>query len=442
MGISVSTARVMLLTSAAVAGGLVVVACGSTRGGGFGVPNLFEDGGVGADGGPELALPDTGLPPAPPPPLGYVTGVVLAPEGTIPLSEALVYLTSTAPAPIPDGVYCDKCVQLDSYAYTYSKADGTFKLPIYETGKQYVVTQKGQFRRVRNFDVQVGATWPKALTQLPGRNETTLGDHVPKMLVMPNQWDAIDDSLKKLGITEFENLNAQINPLDLTAVAARDKRANLVWSSVAEMSKYKYVFLPCSGSSRDDSDGGPTCDVAAQADKAKGRVLVDYVRAGGRLYTTDWSYEYVRQNWKGAITWKGERSLTDIGYACGSTTPFNSPATFDDPPLRDWMNATNSQNAQLTEMYASIDKVNSFVAENENGVPTAQTPKVWVSQTAQGAARPATVSFQDRCGRVLYSTYHAEGNSGRTLIAQEKALLHVLLEVGVCLGTRPPVIAN
>ncbi len=59
---------------------------------------------------------------------------------------------------------------------------------------------------------------------------------------------------------------------------------------------------------------------------------------------------------------------------------------------------------------------------------------------ANGNPRIATVSFQDKCGRVMYSTYHAEGtdNGGSsTLLAQEKALFHILLEVSACVGVRP-----
>ncbi len=48
------------------------------------------------------------------------------------------------------------------------------------------------------------------------------------------------------------------------------------------------------------------------------------------------------------------------------------------------------------------------------------------------------MSFDQQCGRVLYSTYHAEGDVDSALLAQEKALLFILLEVGVCIGEQPP----
>jgi len=41
------------------------------------------------------------------------------------------------------------------------------------------------------------------------------------------------------------------------------------------------------------------------------------------------------------------------------------------------------------------------------------------------------VSFEQGCGRVMFSTYHTEPFS-TSLTAQERALLGVLLEVSVC----------
>ena len=72
------------------------------------------------------------------------------------------------------------------------------------------------------------------------------------------------------------------------------------------------------------------------------------------------------------------------------------------------------------------------------GKPVTITPKVWMTSQVGGAALPATVSFEQTCGRVLVSSYHCEGDDGSKLLAQEKALLYTLLEVGVCVGQLPP----
>jgi hypothetical protein len=80
---------------------------------------------------------------------GKLTGRVFAPEGSLPISGALIYVTGNAPGPISDGAHCDKCVVPGSKAYAISAADGTFTVPLFGKGPRYLVVQKGPFRRVR-----------------------------------------------------------------------------------------------------------------------------------------------------------------------------------------------------------------------------------------------------------------------------------------------------
>lgn len=56
-------------------------------------------------------------------------------------------------------------------------------------------------------------------------------------------------------------------------------------------------------------------------------------------------------------------------------------------------------------------------------------------------ARPATVSFEHGCGRVLFSSYHTEPFSN-DLTPQERALLGVLLEASVCNDSPTGVVVN
>ncbi|NOU28440.1 MAG: hypothetical protein HOO96_11100 [Polyangiaceae bacterium] len=410
--------------ASALASFFFFVACG-TSGSGFGDPN-----GQNGDGGKpgELGSSDGAATDVIPPPIGNVSGKVTAPEGTIPISDALVYLTKTPPAPIPSTTYCDKCVELSSYAFTYSKPDGTFDLPVYAEGEQYMVTQKGQFRRVRK--VSAGAGTLRAVPEdnrLPGKNDEAAGDTIPRMLVMPYAWDKVDRSLNKLGITDFESLQGFND----------GPTASRIQKDPAELAKYHVVFFPCAGSVNNDptsSGNQPYCSVGYMADKTVGSALKQYVQGGGKLYFTDFSYEYVRQNWPGFITWSGETSV--VGSACGKGQS-NGPAKFDDKGLDAWMQSIGEGTATLQGSYTSILRVNPMSSLDENGNTFTQTPKVWVSQLYSSSARPATVSFQDKCGRVLFSTYHTEAAGAGTLLAQEKALMHVLLEVSACVGVRP-----
>ncbi len=403
---------------------MVFVACGS-RSSGFADPN-----GPGAAGGDPNGMPvvgaDDGGGDAMGPPIGTVTGLVVAPEGTIPISDALIYLTDSEPPAIPSGVYCDKCVELTSYAFTYSKADGTFILPAYASGAQYLVTQKGQFRRVRRINVTTGtqASNPDD-TRLPGKNDAANGDTIPRMKVMNANWDSIGNSLKKLGVTEFTG-----PPGFLVQDHALD--------DLTEASKYHIIFIPCSGQVVTDPGPGQTqCSGIYQPSGTSKSVMKNYIEQGGKLYVTDWSYEYVQQIWPGFITFQGETS--QIGSAC-TIGDYSGPAQFDDPGLAAWMTAIGEGSAVLEKNYVGITATTPQPGFDQDGKPVTITPKVWASTVVGGAPRTATVSFQDKCGRVMYSTYHAEGtdNGGSsTLLAQEKALFHILLEVSACVGVKP-----
>ena len=416
------------MTKRAVAVGLVaiacvVVACGSSERGFEGQASPTGTPGTGPD--TEFgATPDAGND-ARPPAIGNLVGKVVMPEGTIPLSDALVYLTPTMPEPIPQAAYCDKCVLLDSYAFTYSKPDGTFDLPAYQAGDQYLVVQKGQFRRVRAIKVAPGAqAVDAALTRLPGKTDAALGDTTPRMLIWPGQWDHIERSLKKIGVTDFEKFEPGF---DLAAYG----------NKIKTLSSYHIVFLPCSGTVNEQGiSGGPACSVSVDPQlKAAAKA---FVAQGGKLYVSDWSYEYVRQGWPGAVSWVGETNQLGSGCQPGGG---DSPAQFDDKSLNDWMNAIGEGNATLKSAWSTIQKVNAFASVDENGNSFMQTPKIWASVKQGAGTHPATVSFQDRCGRVLYSTYHAEGSDSALgqgdFLAQEKALMHILLEVGICIGPKP-----
>ncbi len=416
--------KIRAVPAALAAVACVVVACGSGERGFDGPTGSPGPGGPGT--GTEFGTTADAGSDARPPAIGNLVGKVVMPEGTIPLSDALVYLTPTPPEAIPTGAYCDKCVLLDSYAFTYSKPDGTFDLPAYQAGDQFLVVQKGQFRRVRPIKVTPGAqAVDAALTRLPGKTDAALGDTTPRMLIWPGQWDHIERSLTKIGVTDFEKFDPG---LDFAAYG----------NKIKTLSTYHIVFLPCSGtvSSNEGSSSGPACSVSV--DPQLKAAAKDFVAQGGKLYVSDWSYEYVRQGWPGAISWVGETAQLGSGCQSGGA---DSPAQFDDKSLNDWMTAIGEGNATLKSAWSTIQKVNPVASLDENGNTFMQTPKIWASVKQGSGTHPATVSFQDRCGRVLYSTYHAEGSDTALgqgdFLAQEKALMHILLEVGVCVGPKP-----
>jgi hypothetical protein len=372
-------------------------------------------------------------------------GKVVAPEGTIPIAGALVYTSTTAPAAIPDKVYCDKCVKLtDGTPYTTTKADGTFTLPTF-LGEQYLIVQKGAFRRVRTIKAVEGVQKvAKELTTLPPKTDKAKGDDVPKMAVALGAWDPIEIVLARLGLeakitTGGFPAKARVLSKDATGFAIYGVQdfgetspypsPSKLLSDPAEISKYHIVFIPCSGSA--DISSTPAC--SGIYNSAAKSTVDGFVKAGGRVYVSDWSYEYVRQIFPNFMNWRGQTS--SVGSACENGGGEES-AKVEDPGLAAWFSAQGKTLSSVKDAWTHVDKVNATADLDPDGKPTTVTPKVWISAVDM----PASTTFEHSCGRVLYTTYHTEptGESSGGLDPQALALLYLILEVNVCVG--PPVI--
>jgi hypothetical protein len=326
--------------------------------------------------------------------------------------------------------------------YAYSKADGTFELPAYATGKQNIVVQKGQFRRVRPVDVTTGDQNVQAdFTRLPGKNDAPNGDTIPKIAMVVGGFDAIDLSMDKLGIKEFYRYGDPPPPLPGGGPGINTKKTGYdLMQNSAELAGYHIALMPCAALGYQQTDQGNLCGGPTDATK---NALNVYVQSGGKLYVTDYAYEAVRQTWPGFITWYDymDNPLTNtsagIGTACRAGAE-DTPGTAEDPGLDDWMKAIGENDIELKASWSRIQSVHPQPGVDPAGNSITITPKVWMTSDIGGEKIPATVSFEQRCGRVVFSSYHCEGDNASGLLAQEKALLYVLLEVGVCVGQLPP----
>ncbi len=338
-----------------------------------------------------------------------LSGAVVAPQGTIPVARALVYVTKVKPVPIPSGVYCDRCVELpDGTPHAFTEIDGTFEFVAPASGDAYLVVQKGQFRRVRAIKLEEGTNLvPLEFTRLPGQPNSGLGDSVPKIAISEGDFDDIQISLGKLGVLTFDLIDEYTIPT-----------TEYLLGDLDTLNDYHILFLPCTG---------PCANPYADSPKVQSN-LRDFVRAGGKVYVTDYSYEFVRRTWPGFYNWEFEDA--DSGSACGSS--YDAPAAVNDESLKDWLGVMSITNFQILKNYTRILQTNPADVTDLNGKLVTVSPTTWISALDQGVSS-ATVSFQDGCGRVLFSTYHTEGDpDSPQLLPQELALLYVLLEVGLC----------
>lgn len=396
---------------------VVLAACASAERSSFGEATDPGAGGSSSGAGPA----DPGLGPGggggPAAPVGTLTGTVKAPNGSMPIAGALVYLTHDRPAPNPGKVYCDGCVHLAAGTpYVVADASGRFELAPTELGAQLLVVQKGGFRRVREIYVSKGkATLPETLTTLPPKTDLAQGDEVPKMAVVHGAYDDIEASLQKLGIDP--------SAIDLVQSALVGKAAGEFLRDASRVMSQHVVFLPCG----DFTQPAPNTDLSS--DPVIQKNLQDFVRAGGRLYATDWHYDFVSRAFPGYVSWVGGSAAACSGC---DRIAYDAAATVKDSGLSAWLTAQSLGSFTLQRNYTTVASVSPVATTDADGNPITVTPKVWVEGSkGGGAAKPATVTFENGCGRVLFSTYHTEPST-LALTPQERTLLGVLLETTVC----------
>jgi hypothetical protein len=380
---------------------------------------------------------------------GKLSGTVYAPEGTIPISGALVYVSLVPPPAIPDGVFCDRCVHLpDGTPYTTTRPDGSFELAV-GSGSAYLVVQKGAFRRVRKLDINPGQqVVPKNLTTMPPIMDKANGDDVPKMAVILGAWDPIEVVLARMGLQAVITKalgKAQVLSKDATGFAIYglhglgEKSPHppplTLLTDPKEISKYHIVFIPCSGGTNlgGEDPSAPKCTGVFNSDPRVRTNLTSFVAQGGRIYASDWSYEYVRQLFPGFVSFRGATST--IGSACQAGGGEQS-VTQRDTGLGDWLTAQGRGLSSVKDAWMNIDGVHAVMGTDADGKPATVTPKVWV----EAERDPAATSFHHGCGRVLYSTYHTQPTSetNAPLEPQALALLYLILEVGVCIDPMIP----
>jgi len=225
-------------------------------------------------------------------------------------------------------------------------------------------------------------------------------------------------------------------------------------NDLEQMLHYHIIFIPCSGDSYTN----------VLSNQAVLRNIRDYVQAGGKLYVTDWSGEWNDNVFPEQITLGPDEDTPANAYDRSADTwntwlfgdadggLYDSPnAEAIDEDLHAWL---HGQEGPVADNYSSQSVFNagSFVAEGNwnvidnlttvhvgtdvEGEPIYDTPHVWVrggSEYSPEPKKPLTVTYEPAgCGRVLFSTYHTTNNTHNGLTPQERVLVYLIMEIGVC----------
>ena len=411
-------------------------------------------------------------------------GRVTAPNGRTPIHQALVYVpvNDGPPSPQPRALSCEACtspLRDRALVVTQTSIDGQFTLRNLPAGASIpVVVQKGRFRRQFQLSLTAcqgqEAAGPGPAGSLPLPSHRGEGD-LPQMAVAAGDHDAIECVLRELGLapTEFSGardptgsaegsgaIHLYDNQAPGTPVLPGQAPLGDLLTDRERLFGYHQIFLNCSGTTY------------SQALLRQPQVLAnlrDYLSAGGRLYVTDWSYDFLQQVPELApfICFEDDQDCsitTPHGFhtavAQGGTLSTLSAAVRVDTPktqaLFDWLGKLGGETPITPAALPINDLLPGWVVVQQTARDSARYPvTTWLSAELRDRIRlprqrPLTVSFdypaQATCGRALFSSYHTRQRSmrlqfpaycppsGAAPLPQEQVLAFLLFELNSCLG--------
>ena len=386
-----------------------------------------------------------------------LTGKVFDPSGTLPLFNAVVYVPNAALEPFAPGVSCDRCGATPSGAplvSTATGADGTFTLKDVPAGANVpLVIQLGRWRRqvVLKYVEACTATalTDPNLTRLP-RNQGE--GEIPKMAIATGSADPFECLLKKIGLDDAEITRPsgtgrvhfyRQNGVDLSppAPAARE-----LWSDINTLKQYDVVMLPCEGSQK-------------LKPMAATQNLIDYSNAGGRVFTTHFSYvwiDFAQTPWPGTGDWNPGNVTPPDPYTGSMDTSFPKGSAF-----LAWLGhvgATNGGTLEINEARHDLNSVKAPLAQrwifgaNPNDSMSPNVQHMTFNTPIDGPAQPDGGAPLE-CGRVVFSDFHLTAGAkiaglpfpascrAGPLTPQEKALVFMLFDLSACVQPdRAPLI--
>ncbi len=381
-----------------------------------------------------------------------ITGTVFAPNGTLPLYNAIVYVPNNTPEQFTPGVTCDRCngtVSGDPVVITQTGPDGTFALTNVPVGNDIpLVIQIGRWRR----QVTIPTVAQCQTTQLPAQltrfaKNKSEGD-IPQMAIATGGADPFECLLLKIGLDTAEFTPSSGNGRVHFYTATDGPGSNLstpaptgdtLYTSMQTLLNYDIVILPC--------EGGPFDKPAG----ARGN-LVQYVNAGGRLFTTHYSYDwlsYTSSPFNVVGTWDLDQPYPNDGLIGTLDTSFPKGMAF-----AQWLKIVEPTSTMgqlsLVQPRHDIDAVNMsyaqrWISSDTSATGNASTGIMHLTFGTPIDAPPDDMGSKAYCGKVVYSDFHVNTdalNPSATsfpsvcamspMTEQEKALAFMLFDLSSC----------
>jgi hypothetical protein len=384
-----------------------------------------------------------------------LSGVVTAPNGTLPLYNVTVYVPNAPLAPFGTALTCDQCGDELSglpLVRTTTDTNGRFTLTdVPATDNVPLVVQVGRWRRtfiVPNVPECVDTAIDPGATSLP-KNQSE-GD-LPRMALTTGGADALECLLRKIGIDDAEFTptsgagkvhlyagSGGTDKFDGAHGGADFQNATELWDDLPSLSAYDIVFLSCEGSQN------PGSKPQSSLDAMKG-----YADVGGRVFASHWHNYWLEA---AADPWNRTINRVDLPDLNSITADVNQ--LFDrGAALAQWLLNVNASTtlgqididaAQHTVRTIDTNLADRWIYQDvtANGQPSVQ----YMSFTTPLEETPAT-----RCGKVVFSDIHVasgdQSGSGlefpqggctsnvNVLSPQEKVLAFMIFDIASCIPT-------
>ena len=383
-----------------------------------------------------------------------LSGTVFAPNGTLALYGATVYIPLGDTGPITPGATCTRCeVNLPGGALVnvLSNPAGKFTLDNVPVGRNVpLVIQIGKWRRQVSIpevlECQDNAL-PPTLTSLPKNKDE--GD-MPRIAMVTGSCDALECLVKKLGVSPSEftsdtgtgriHMYASNGANKFASNNAMFSPATALWGDVNKLQQYDAVFMSCECGQRD------TEKTQAMMDNIK-----MYADIGGRVFGSHYHNIWIDGKTGGGTgiptpspEWTRVASCPSESSA-GSTAVIDQVSNPKGAAFAQWMlnvmGSTSLGSLAIEEPRQMCDSVDKTIAEQWVYASGTNKPQTFQFTT------PIEVAKEDRCGKVVFSDMHVAsgstsssstgfpmGCSATPLSPQEKALAFMFFDIASCVG--------
>lgn len=367
--------------------------------------------------------------------LATIVGKIFAPDGVTPVAGARIFI----PAKSREGA---------ALTETTSDQGGNFTLPNVPAGEQNLMIMKGAWTKSITLNVTAGQeiNLPAGDTTLPSNPN----QGAPRIAVVTGSFDELQDVLAKLGMGDIDEFGALILGTETFTLYDGDGSLEApyqdatVLNDPTELAKYDIIFLNCGLSEDLIQDPGMLQNIRT------------FVANGGKIYATDWAYNYIEQAFPSAIDFFGSTSgnsdtAEEPSAAKMGQGGLEFGASSQDAALTSWLSARGALDDNgkipltgLVGGWVMIDGVNSTTKTWVRGVvPTGIEGKVAPGKhthvpygadtrgtpTREDVDRHLTVTFNHGLGRVLYTSYHTVDTQGPELRPQEQVLAYLVFEL-------------